>query len=194
MLSRKRRVWYPGASYHITARGNRRTALFEGKQDYLMYLAILEDVRSIYPFTLHSYCLMTNHIHLQLQTKNIHIKEIMKELHSRYAVWFNKEHHYTGHLFQGRYGANVIDTDAYYVEVSRYIHLNPVEANMVHRPQDYRWSSYKAYISGAIDDHVTTTKVLAYFPQPKHIHYQAFVERKEKSEQVLEELKKWKPK
>ncbi|WNF37361.1 transposase [Bacillaceae bacterium IKA-2] len=194
MLSRKRRVWYPGASYHITARGNRRTALFEGKQDYLMYLAILEDVRSIYPFTLHAYCLMTNHIHLQLQTKNVHIKEIMKELHSRYAVWFNKEHHYTGHLFQGRYGANVIDTDAYYVEVSRYIHLNPVEANMVHRPQDYRWSSYKAYISGTIDTHVTTTKVLAYFPQPRHIHYQAFVERKEKLDQVLEELKKWKPK
>lgn len=122
---------------------------------------------------------MTNHIHLQIQTKNDHIKHIMKELHSRYAVWFNKEHHYIGHLFQGRYGAEVIDTDAYFREVSRYIHLNPVEAKMVHRPEDYRWSSYKAYILGTIDDYVTTTKVLAYFPQPKHTHYQAFVERKD---------------
>ncbi|MFA9560479.1 transposase [Evansella sp. AB-rgal1] len=111
-----------GDCYHITARarGNRRTALFETREDYLTYLSILEDVRNMYPFILHSYCLMTNHIHLQLQTTQFHIKDIMKELHARYAVWFNREHHYVGHLFQGRYGAQLIGIDAYFLEVSRY--------------------------------------------------------------------------
>ena len=178
VVSRKLRVWYPGACYHITARGNRRSALFEGRLDYLMYLEILEDVREMYPFRLHAYCLMTNHIHLQIETEDVHIKQIMKELHARYAVWFNKEHHYTGHLFQGRYGAEVIESDNYFLEVSRYIHLNPVNAQMVLAPADYEWSSYRAYVTALSDQYITTSKTLSYFSEPKTVHYRAFVERK----------------
>jgi len=74
---------------------------------------------------------MTNHVHLQLQTTNFHIKLIMKEMHSRYAIYFNKKYHYDGHVFQGRYGAELIETDQYFLEVSRYIHRNPLEAKMV---------------------------------------------------------------
>lgn len=186
-MSRKLRVWYPGATYHITARGNRRTALFEGKEDYLTYLAILEDVRRMYPFILHSYCLMTNHIHLQIQTTNWHIKDIIKELHSRYAVYFNREHNYVGHLFQGRYGAKLIDTDAYFLEASKYIHLNPLEAKMVFKAENYPWSSYRAFITSSENPHVTTTRILSYFSEPKQKHYQAFVEGIDNH--VLEELK-----
>lgn len=102
-MTRKHRIWFPGAVYHITARGNRRSSLFNQRDDYLTYLGILEDVRSMYPFQLHAYCLMTNHIHLQIQTTNFHIKLIMKEMHSRYAIYFNKKYHYDGHVFQGRY-------------------------------------------------------------------------------------------
>ncbi|MGM0843683.1 MAG: transposase [Bacillota bacterium] len=119
-MSRKRRVWYPGAMYHITARGNRRIALFYREEDYLMYLAILEDVRVMYPFVLHSYCLMTNHLHLQIETNQHHIKDIMKELHSRYAIYLNRRLHMGGHLFQGRYRSGLIETDQYFLEVSRY--------------------------------------------------------------------------
>ncbi|WP_332695165.1 transposase [Halalkalibacter lacteus] len=187
-MSRKHRVWYPGAIYHITARGNRRTALFENRNDYLTYLAILADVKSQYLFHLHSYCLMTNHIHLQIETSKFHIKDIMKELHARYAVWFNKEHHYIGHLFQGRYGDKLIKEDAYFLEVSRYIHLNPLEAHMVKRPQDYRWSSYRAYLSSRQDPLVTTKRTLSYFSNPKNDHYQQFVLSKDKST-ILKELK-----
>jgi putative transposase len=178
-MSRKHRVWYPGATYHITARGNRRTALFEDQNDYLTYLSILEDVRSQYPFILHSYCLMTNHIHLQLETTSHHIQLIMKEMHSRYAIYFNRRHDYIGHLFQGRYGAKLIDSVAYFLDASRYIHLNPVEANIVQFPHDYRWSSYPAYITSTRNPHVFTSKILSYFPEPKQIYYQYFVERQD---------------
>ena len=119
---------------------------------------------------------MTNHIHLQIETTTFHIKDIMKELHARYAIWFNREHQYVGHLFQGRYGAKLIDSDSYFLEVSRYIHLNPLEANMVLQPQNYPWSSYRAYISSIDNPHVTTTRILSYFPFPKQQYYQQFVE------------------
>ncbi|WP_234987250.1 transposase [Bacillus sinesaloumensis] len=69
-MKRKHRIWFPVAMYHITARGNRRSSLFNQRDDYLTYLEILEFLRSMYPFTLHSYCLMTKHVHLQVQTTN----------------------------------------------------------------------------------------------------------------------------
>ncbi|WP_096440784.1 transposase [Alteribacter populi] len=177
-MSRKLRVWYPGAMYHITARGNRRTPLFEETKDYLKYLAILEDVKSKSPFFLHSYCLMTYHIHLLLETTTFPIQGIMNQLQSRYANWFNKDKGYIGHLFQGRYGANIIKTDDDFLEISRYIHLMPLEAKMVHHPQDYPWSSYRAFISPIHTPHVRTTKILSNFANPQQARYQQFVEAK----------------
>jgi len=100
----------------------------------------------MYPFLLHSYCLMTNHLHLQIETTNFHIKTIMKELHSRYAVYFKKKYGYAGHVFQGRYGAELIKTDRYFLEASRYIHRNPLEAKMVKDLFFYHWSSYPSYL------------------------------------------------
>ncbi|MFC4025146.1 transposase [Oceanobacillus longus] len=175
-MSRKHRIWYPGAMYHITSRGNRRSALFYDEMDRKAYLELLEEVRFYHPFHLHAYCLMTNHIHLQLETTTHHIKHIMKMLNSRYALHFNKRHHLVGHVFQGRYGAELIETKDYQLEVSRYIHLNPVEAEMVSLPEDYRWSSYRAYVIGEGNPHVRTKKILAYFSAPERENYQMFVE------------------
>jgi putative transposase len=183
-MARKYRVWYPGATYHITARGNRRTALFEDQDDYLTYLSILEDVRSRHPFHLHSYCLMTNHIHLQLETTTHHIQQIMKQMHTNYAIYFNRRHNYVGHLFQGRYGAKVIENSSYFLDVSRYIHLNPVEAQMVDDPVDYPWSSYQAFVSSIQNPHIITTKVLSYFPEPKQTNYQHFINSKNKTDNL----------
>ncbi|WP_113928364.1 transposase [Bacillus sp. P14.5] len=182
-MSRKRRVWYPGAMYHITARGNRRIALFYREEDYLMYLAILEDVRAMYPFVLHSYCLMTNHLHLQIETSQHHIKDIMKELHSRYAIYLNRRLCIDGHLFQGRYRSGLIETDHYFLEVSRYIHRNPLEAKMVKILSHYPWSSYPSYI-GLIDSpHVHPSKTQSYFQDPFIESYKNFVESKKYTNQ-----------
>ena len=119
---------------------------------------------------------MTNHIHLQIETIQHHPKEMMKMLNSRYAMYFNKRHHLVGHVFQGRYGSELIETADYFLEVSRYIHLNPIEANMVKYPEEYPWSSYLAYISDHANPHITTTKILSHFPEPQNESYRKFVE------------------
>jgi len=188
-MSRKHRVWYPGAIYHITARGNRRLSIFHHPDDYEVYLKILADVQSMYPFLLHSYCLMTNHLHLQIETTNFHIKEIMKELHSRYAVYFNKKYGYVGHVFQGRYGAELIKKDRYFLEVSRYIHRNPLEAKMVKDLSSYRWSSYPSYLHLVENQMISLQKTLQYFPEPRMQHYKQFVEKI--NTEIKEELDKW---
>ncbi|WP_174734338.1 transposase [Mesobacillus harenae] len=176
-MSRKPRIWYPGAMYHIVARGNRRAAIFTDPIDYETYLSIMEDVRSMMPFVLHSYCLMTNHLHLQLETTCHHIQHIMKEMHSRYAVYLNQRLRTDGHVFQGRYGARLIETDAYFLEVSRYIHRNPLEARMISNLVDYRLSSYPSYISLQNNPHVNPNKTLSYFREPHEEHYKRFVEK-----------------
>jgi len=176
-LSRKHRVWFPGAMYHITNRGNRRSSIFYDDYDCKVYFKILEEARRSYPFHLHTYCLMTNHVHLQVETIDHHPKDMMKMLNSRYAMYFNKRHDLVGHVFQGRYGAELIGSIDYLLDVSRYIHLNPVEANMVKSPSDYRWSSYTAYISDSVNPQITTTKILSHFPEPQKENYRKFVER-----------------
>ncbi|WHY00375.1 transposase [Neobacillus sp. DY30] len=138
-------------------------------------MQLLEEARHCFPFHLHAYCLMTNHIHLQVETIQHHPKDIMKMLNSRYAMYFNKRHTLVGHVFQGRYRSKIIDSTDYLLEVSRYIHLNPVEAKMVKAPEEYRWSSYTTYISESINPLVSTTKILSHFPEPQKENYRKFV-------------------
>lgn len=184
-MARKPRVWYPGAMYHITSRGNRQNALFYDEKDYQKYLDILEETRATYPFYLHTYCLMTNHIHLQLETIDHHTKDIMKMLNSKYAMYFNRRHDYIGHVFQGRYGAKLIESKDYKLDVSRYIHLNPVEAKMVSTPSEYLWSSYAAYVSNKENPHIRTDKILKYLDEPVKENYQKFVEEKDEGSDPL---------
>ncbi|MFC0559221.1 transposase [Halalkalibacter alkalisediminis] len=176
-MPRKKRIWFPQAMYHITTRGNRKSAIFLDKGDRLMYMDLLEDARARYPFHLLSYCLMTNHVHLQLQTLNDPIDKIMYLLNSKYAKYFNKKHDYVGHVFQGRYGAELIDSKQYELDVSKYIHLNPHEAKMVKKPEHYPYSSYRAYISLEKNNHVQLERILSYFPKPQAYHYKQFVEQ-----------------
>mgnify|MGYP005750161489 FL=1 len=175
-MSRKHRVWYPGAMYHITARGNKRSVIFIHELDYINYLNYIEEVRAMYPFKIHSYCLMSNHLHLQLQTIDHSISEIMKELHSRYAIYFNKTYRVSGHVFQGRYGSKLIEDDEYFLTVSRYIHRNPLEAKMVTSLEEYPWSSYAAYVLNKHNKTICKEKTMKLFPEPFVTHYRKFVQ------------------
>jgi putative transposase len=162
-MPRKTRVWFPGAMYHITCRGNRHSEIFYDDQDRHRYLSYLEDTRNTYFFKLHAYCLMTNHIHLLIETKNDPPSLIMRKLNSRYAISFNKRHQFDGHVFQGRYHATLIESPDHFTLTSRYIHLNPVTANIVKKPEQYKWSSYPAYILDTPNPHITTSEILRYF-------------------------------
>ncbi|WP_254119772.1 transposase [Bacillus sp. FJAT-29790] len=174
-MARKRRDWFPGAKYHITSRGIRRTALFHDDADRLHYLGLLGETKSRHPFILHTYCLMTNHIHLQLETITTPTGIIMKHLHNKYAKYFNKRNEYQGHVFENRYGAEWIDSAVYELDVSKYIHLNPLKANIVRKLEDYPWSSYRSYVLNEENPLVTTKHILSYFPDPQPKSYDIYL-------------------
>ena len=174
-MPRKPRVWYPGAVYHITSRGNRRSDIFLDDKDRLRYLRYLEETKQRYFFELHSYCLMTNHVHLLLETKQHPISPIMQKLNSRYAMSFNKRYNREGHLFQGRYHSVLVESVEQFTATSRYIHLNPVRANIVKKPDEYKWSSYLAFQTGNPSQHVNPAGILQYFQTSQN--YENYVMR-----------------
>lgn len=177
MLPRKRRSWFPGAKYHITVRGIRRTNLFHDREDRDFYLSLLEESKGRYPFILHTFCLMTNHIHLQIQSKDTSISKIMNFINTKYAKYFNKKYHHSGHVFEKRYGSELIDSSEYELELSNYIHLNPLKANMVAKLEDYPWSSYPAYAQLVTSSLVETKQILSYFPEPQVEQYKAYLRK-----------------
>ena len=146
-MARPLRIEYPGAFYHVTARGNERRRIFYGKGDYEKFRTYLKQAQEKYGYLLHCYVLMTNHYHLLIETPMGNLGSVMHYINSSYTNYINIKRRRSGHLFQGRYKAILIDRDGYLLELSRYIHLNPVRAKLVEKPQDYPYSSYSAYIS-----------------------------------------------
>jgi putative transposase len=176
-MPRPKIPWYPGAKYHITSRGVRRTNLFHDQEDREMYLSLLETAMKLYPFIIHTYCLMTNHIHLQIQTTQFPPGTIMKFINTKYAKYFNQKYHHSGHVFDKRYRKDLIDSSEYELELSKYIHLNPLKANMVERLEDYPWSSYPVYVGLINSSLVETSQILSYFPEPQVKHYEAYLKK-----------------
>lgn len=175
-MARKLRTWFPGALYHLMHRGVRRTAIFGEDMDYQVMLELLKISLEKYKCVLHAYCLMTNHIHLLLETGDIEIGKMMKYFSGSYAGYINKKYHYQGHVFEGRYKSCLVKEDSYFLQTSRYIHLNPVKAGIVKYPEEYRWSSYRTMI-GLSDDKITSVeKTRSYFQGNSVIRYKDFVE------------------
>lgn len=145
-MTRPLRIEYPGAYYHVTSRGNERKDIFRSNRDREKFLYYLETASKRYKAAIHAYCLMSNHYHLLLETPLGNLSQIMRHVNGAYTTYFNKKRERVGHLFQGRYKAILIDLDEYAKELSRYIHLNPVRAGIVNRPEEYGWSSYGAYV------------------------------------------------
>lgn len=175
-IARKLREWYPGAIYHLMHRGVRRTEIFSDETDYHVFLEILKVALDKYQCKIHAYCMMTNHIHLLLETSEDEIGRFMKCLSERYAMYFNHKYQYRGHLFESRYKSCLVKEDSYFLQTSRYIHLNPVKARIVVKPEDYRWSSYQTMIA-LKDDRITErNRTLAYFKDNSILRYRDFVE------------------
>ena len=145
-MARPLRINFPGAVYHITSRGNERKAVFKSDRDREKFLEYLESATKRYQAVIHVFCLMDNHYHLLLETPEGNLPQIMRHINGAYTTYFNVKRERSGHLFQGRYKAILVDMDTYAKELSRYIHLNPVRAKMVETPEGYNWSSYSFYI------------------------------------------------
>ncbi|NWF91748.1 MAG: transposase [Syntrophaceae bacterium] len=134
------------ALYHITSRGNERKNIFLRDGNRVKFLQILEDYHDRYGILIHSYVLMDNHYDLVWETPKGNVLKVMHGINSSYAGYFNRRYGRSGHLFQGRYRGILVEKDAYLLLLSRYVHLNPVRAGVVRRPEQYPWSSYLGYI------------------------------------------------
>lgn len=145
-MARPLRIEFSGALYHVTSRGDRREAIFEDDADRETFLEILGQVIEGWNWLCHAYCLMTNHYHLVIETPDANLSKGMRQLNGVYTQASNRRHQRSGHLFQGRYKAILVDTDAYLLELTRYVVLNPLRAGMVENPGEWCWSSYRAMI------------------------------------------------
>ena len=144
-MARALRIQFPGAFYHVTSRGNERQPVFKSSRDRKKFLSYLESATERYGAVVHVYCLLDNHYHLFLETPLGNLSKIMQHINGAYTTYFNIKRKRSGHLFQGRYKAILVEADAYAKELSRYIHLNPVRASMVKTPEEYKWSSCRYY-------------------------------------------------
>jgi len=166
-MARKPRIEVPGGLYHIISRGNNRRKIFRSHDDYLKFTSMVAQQKAKLPFYLYAYCLMPNHAHLLIERQDDKISRIMQGLLTGYSQYFNRKYKKIGHLFQGRYKAILCQTDRYLGELVRYIHLNPVRAKMVRRPQDYEYSGHRAYIGQDSSGLVDREPVLRHFGRTK---------------------------
>jgi REP element-mobilizing transposase RayT len=151
-MPRPPRLEFPGALYHVIARGNDRQLIFRDDLDREYYVSRISHYSSRYAFRLLAYCLMPNHVHLAVRTADVPLSRIMAGLHSSYTQRFNRRHGRVGHVFQGRYKSFLVQEDRYLIALLRYINLNPVSAAIVGCASDYAWSSDRFLRSGLAPD------------------------------------------
>ena len=171
-MARPLRIERPGGRYHVTARGNERTHIFKNDTDRFHFLKLLAEQTERFGTRIHAYVLMDNHFHLMLETPESNLSRSMQWLGVSYSIWFNRRYDRAGHLFRGRFKGIIVEDDAGWQELARYVHLNPVRVislglgkrdraasreGMVARPEpaviaerlrvlrEYRWSSYRGY-------------------------------------------------
>lgn len=144
-MARPLRVEYEGAVYHILSRGNRAEFIFEEDPEKEYFLQILQKAVEKYCIELYAYCIMGNHYHLLVGMPYGALSKVMHAVQSSYGTYLQRERGWIGHVFAGRYKSLCVEKEGYLLELSKYIHLNPVRAKIVKKPGDYKWSSYRFY-------------------------------------------------
>ncbi|MGD9631100.1 MAG: transposase [Pyrinomonadaceae bacterium] len=178
-IPRKTRIEIEGGLYHVITRGNGRRDNFHSREDHDKFLQLLMAQKLKLPFYLYAYCLMTNHLHMLIERREDDIGRIMQRVLTAYTQYYNRKYKQVGHVLQGRYKAVLCQSERYLTKLVRYIHLNPVKANMVAHASDYPYSSHRAYLgidpSGPLD----AETVLRHFGVKKAVarkHFAAFVD------------------
>ena len=163
MVVRPPRIEHAGGVFHVIARGNERATVFRDDRDRERFLEILGGVANRYRWRVLAYCLMGNHFHLLVMTLEPTLARGMRQLNGVYAQWFNRRHRRVGHLFQGRYKAVSVQTDAHLRRTVRYVIRNPIRARLSSRPEQWRWTSHQATVGRAAAGVVAVEEVLACF-------------------------------
>jgi putative transposase len=144
-MSRPLRLQFENACYHVISRGNRQENIFLSERDRRVFLKKADETFEKYSVICFAFCLMGNHFHIFLKTPLANLSQCMHQLNSSYANWFRKKYSAVGPLFQDRFKSILVEEESYATELSAYIHLNPVRANIVQNPTEYSWSSYGIY-------------------------------------------------
>jgi REP element-mobilizing transposase RayT len=145
-MARPLRIHRPGTLYHVISRGDNKRAIFADEDDYKRFLNMFADAALRFLVRCYAYCLMWNHFHLLVEAGPYPISRMMQQLNSAYCQSFNRRQARVGHVLQGRFKAPIVDSDVYFMRVARYIVRNPVAAQIVTRPEDWLWSSYRATV------------------------------------------------
>jgi len=165
-MARPLRIEYDGALYHLTSRGNERKPIFKDNLDRELFLSTLAQVTQRFHWLCHAYCLMGNHYHLVIETPDGNLSKGMRQLNGIYTQAFNRRHRRVGHLFQGRFKGILVQKDSHFLEVCRYVVLNPVRAKIVKHPGQWAWSSYRATAGqSSIPRCLTVDEILGHFGQ-----------------------------
>jgi len=171
--------------YHITSRGDNRKKIYISEYDCKKFLEYVLAAKDKYKFYLYAYALMPNHYHLFIETLRPNLSRIMQYINTSYTAYYNKKRHKSGHLFQGRYKSIVVDEDNYFMELTRYIHLNPVRAGIVKLPQEYKWSSFRGYIDKRGDGYVDKEQIGQYFDMKPETYRQFVLEGVNKNDNLF---------
>ena len=155
-MARRHRFHRPTAMYHVMLRGNDGQAIFFSDEDKARLCLLIQQGVERFGHCVEAFCLMSNHIHLAVRVTDISISRVMHHLAFRYTQYVNRLYKRVGHLFQGRFKSILVDDEDYLKELIRYIHLNPVRTNLVPFPQQYSWSSHRAYMG--LDEFCWLTK------------------------------------
>ncbi len=171
MMSRPWRIEYEGALYHLLSRGNERNDIFMDPTDRTVFLDTVGEMSERFEISIFAYVLMNNHYHLLAKTKQANLKKAMQWFGTTYTLRFNRRHFRSGHLFQGRYKSMLIQNNDYLLQLSYYIHRNPLRAGIVQRLDGYRWSSYNAYAYGRKNPKwLSTNLILSQFKGKQDCH------------------------
>lgn len=178
-MARPLRIEYDGALYHITGRGNERKAIYRDDTDRVLFLNTLGRITDRFHWLCHAYCLMNNHYHLVVETPDGNLSQGMRQLNGVYTQAFNRRHHRAGHLFQGRFKAVLVQKDSHFLEVCRYVVLNPVRAKSVSNVRRWKWSSYRGTAGlGSAHPCLTSNEILSQFGRHKaqaQVMYRQFI-------------------
>jgi REP element-mobilizing transposase RayT len=178
VMPRRGRKLSVSQTYHVMVRGNERRNIFLDDEDRTRFIDTLHVKGQADKFTLYAYCLMDNHVHLLIGEGTDDISKIMKRINVSYAYYFNRKYHRIGHLFQDRFKSEGIEDDTYLLSVIRYIHNNPVRANIVKHAGEYKWSSYGIYTNFQRDirDFINKESILEHFSSNQARAIELFIE------------------
>lgn len=192
-MTRAWRIEYEGALYHVLSRGNDKQDIVIDDDDRKLFLATAGEMGERFEIDLFAYVLMDNHYHLLFRTNRANLCRSMQWFGATYTKRFNLRHNRSGHLFQGRFKNMLVQNDAYLLQLSYYIHRNPLRAGMVKRIADYKWSSYRAYAYGKSHQNwLNRNVILSQFMNVKDQHqaYRENIQKYSKEEQrVWEDLR-----